>query len=209
METKNLFLIRHGQTEYNRKNIVQGSGIDAPLNEEGRRQAEYFFQAYGDHPFDKVYTSNLQRTVQSVQNFIAKGVPHEKLGGLNEIHWGEKEGQPFSSASQLVYERTTKAWREGELACSLPGGETPLQVVERQKKALKHIMGQNHEKEILICMHGRAMRIFLCLLLKVDLRLMDSFDHVNLGLYHLCFQDGSFSLCLKNDQSHLVALCSN
>ncbi len=34
-----LFLVRHGETDYNRQGIVQGRGIDVPLNELGRRQA--------------------------------------------------------------------------------------------------------------------------------------------------------------------------
>ena len=49
--------------------IVQGRGMDTELNEKGRAQAEAFYQAYKDVPFDKIYTSTLKRTHQTVQNF--------------------------------------------------------------------------------------------------------------------------------------------
>ena len=61
---KDIYLIRHGETEYNRKGVVQGSGIDADLNELGQKQAEAFFAHYQDLPIDKIYTSALKRTHQ-------------------------------------------------------------------------------------------------------------------------------------------------
>ena len=39
---KDIYLIRHGETDYNRMGVVQGSGIDADLNELGNRQAQAF-----------------------------------------------------------------------------------------------------------------------------------------------------------------------
>jgi bisphosphoglycerate-dependent phosphoglycerate mutase len=39
---KDIYLIRHGETDYNRLGVVQGSGIDADLNDLGRRQAQAF-----------------------------------------------------------------------------------------------------------------------------------------------------------------------
>ena len=92
MSTKKIYLIRHGQTDYNLRGVVQGSGIDAPLNETGRKQAEAFYQTYKSVSFDKVYTSVLQRSQQSVKKFLADGIPHEAFEGLNEISWGNREG---------------------------------------------------------------------------------------------------------------------
>ncbi|MBE7179132.1 MAG: histidine phosphatase family protein, partial [Mucilaginibacter polytrichastri] len=71
---KTLYIIRHGETELNKKGIVQGRGINASLNETGKRQAREFFEAYQDVPFDRIYTSTLQRTHQTVQHFIDKGL---------------------------------------------------------------------------------------------------------------------------------------
>lgn len=51
---KDIYIVRHGQTDYNLKGIVQGSGVDASLNDTGREQAAAFHKAYGNYPFDRV-----------------------------------------------------------------------------------------------------------------------------------------------------------
>ena len=78
------------------QNIVQGSGVDSSLNNQGRLQAEAFFNAYRNVPFDKVYTSALKRTAETVASFIKLGIPMESLRGLNEISWATKEGFPIT-----------------------------------------------------------------------------------------------------------------
>ncbi|MFM8834340.1 MAG: histidine phosphatase family protein, partial [Cytophagales bacterium] len=80
--TKKIYIIRHGQTDFNLRGIVQGSGVDSSLNDTGRAQANAFFQAYQHVDFDKIYTSKLVRTRESVQQFIGKGIPYEMLEGL-------------------------------------------------------------------------------------------------------------------------------
>ena len=89
---RTIFLLRHGQTDFNVRGIVQGSGVDSSLNDTGRQQAARFFAAYGHVPFDKVYTSALRRTHESVQLFLDLGLRHEVHAGLNEISWGVREG---------------------------------------------------------------------------------------------------------------------
>ena len=48
---KTIYFIRHGQTELNRLNIVQGSGVDSELNDFGRHQARAFYDYYQDSEF--------------------------------------------------------------------------------------------------------------------------------------------------------------
>jgi bisphosphoglycerate-dependent phosphoglycerate mutase len=85
LKRKSIYLIRHGETDLNRKGVVQGSGVDSMLNEWGEAQAAAFFNAYQHVPFDKIYTSALQRTQQSVRGFINQGIPYESYAGLYEI----------------------------------------------------------------------------------------------------------------------------
>ncbi|MFA0963595.1 histidine phosphatase family protein [Roseivirga sp. BDSF3-8] len=204
MKSKKIYLVRHGQTEYNRKGIVQGSGIDAPLNDTGKEQARRFYQAYSGVPFDKVYTSYLRRTMESVSGFLEDGLPHEKLAGLNEIHWGSKEGKPFTPDDHDEYLRIVDCWRNGDYEACIEGGESPTQVRERLNDALEHILANENEEKILICMHGRAMRVFLCLMLNYDLCHMDMFEHDNLCLYKLVYTGSLFQLEHFNDRRHLV-----
>ena len=184
--------------------IVQGSGIDTSLNDLGRSQAKAFFQRYQHVPFDRVYTSALRRTIESVEDFISTGIAHEPLSGLNEINWGGKEGQKISPDTDVYYRYLIDEWGKGNTALAIEGGESPQNVFDRISGSLDHILSRHHERHVLICMHGRAMRILLCRMLQRPLRFMDEYKHTNLGLYLLDYNGGGFVMELENDTGHLV-----
>jgi broad specificity phosphatase PhoE len=203
LSSKKIYLVRHGQTDFNLRGIVQGSGVDSSLNDFGRAQASAFFSMYNHVPFDKIYTSALKRSQQSVEAFIKKGISFEAFAGLNEISWGTKEGQSITPEEDEYYHYMLRQWNEGNTGLKIEGGESPEDVVIRMKPAVDYIFSQEHEKTILICMHGRAIRILLCYLLNLPLKSMDSFEHQNLGLYLLDYKDGAFTIELHNDLTHL------
>lgn len=203
MNSKKVYLIRHGQTDFNLKNIVQGSGVDTDLNDLGRRQAQAFFEAYKHISFDKIYTSALKRSQQSVQQFIDLGIPHDPLVGLNEISWGVREGHRITAQEDEYYHHMLEQWQLGNTAARLQGGESPDDVIKRMSPAVDYIMKHTEEKTILICMHGRAIRILLCHLLNYPLRSMDMFEHTNLGLYLLNYTGTMFQVEKYNDTNHL------
>ncbi len=184
---------------------MQGSGVDTDLNEYGRRQALAFFEAYKHVPFDHIYTSALRRAQQSVQAFIDQGVPHTALIGLNEISWGTKEGHRVTPQEDEYYHHMLGEWQKGNTSLRIEGGESPDDVIERMRPAVDFIMRQEHEKTILICMHGRAIRILLCHLLNYPLRCMDMFEHQNLCLYRLNYSGSMFAVEKYNDIEHLKA----
>ncbi len=203
MNYKNIFILRHAETDFNHRGVVQGSGIDAPLNETGKAQARAFYTRYMDYPFDKIYISALQRTRQTVNEFIDAGIPYEKLKGLNEIDWGKYEGKLVTPADNKYYKRLVENWQHGNVDLRIDGGESPLMVQKRQEKEMTHILSQGEEKNVLICMHGRAMRILLSTLLNYPLSSMDRFAHHNTGCYHLIYNGNAFSVIKANDTSHL------
>ncbi|MCC7532897.1 MAG: histidine phosphatase family protein [Bacteroidia bacterium] len=202
MKKKNIFIIRHGQTEHNRLNIVQGSKIDKELNQHGLKQADLFFEAYKSYPFQHIYVSALKRTYQSVEQFIKLGIPYTIVPELNEISWGEFEGKVQNQSQKSIYYEVVQAWNNGELHISTPGGESPEELQKRQKIALDKIITSSFN-EILVCMHGRALKSFLCLMLNKSLTEMDTFKHSNLCLYQLKFENDSFELVSENDTTHL------
>lgn len=206
MEPKKIYIVRHGQTDFNLRGIVQGSGVDSSLNDLGRAQAAAFFKAYGAVPFDKIYTSALQRTVQSVQQFLDKGIVYEQLSGLNEISWGNKEGQPITPEEDEYYHYMLKQWQLGNTSLRIEKGESPDEVFARLKSAMDYIMSKPDEKTVLICMHGRAIRILLCLLLNYPLKGMDMFEHQNLCLYEMSYTGSMYSVVKYNDVHHLRSL---
>ncbi|MCC9165502.1 histidine phosphatase family protein [Pontibacter harenae] len=204
MSIKKIYLVRHGQTDYNLRGVVQGSGIDSVLNSTGQRQAELFFEQYKDVPFDKVYTSALQRSVQSVQGFIDLGIPHEKHAGLNEISWGTREGTRMTPEEDAYYFDMLQRWTNGETSVCIEGGESPEVVAARQRPVVDLILSRPEEETILICMHGRAMRILLCVLLNYPLSCMEEFEHQNLCLYRLDYTGTMFQVKSYCDVEHLA-----
>jgi len=199
-------VVRHGQTDLNLKGIVQGSGVDSSLNDTGRAQALAFFENYRHIPFDKVYTSALKRTKETIENFVRIGIPVEALAGINEISWGKKEGEPITPEEDKYYHYMLDQWQKGNTSLRIEGGESPDEVVTRMKPAVDHILTKENEKTILICMHGRAIRILLCHLLNYPLKSMDMFEHENACLYILNFTGTVFNVELYNNVDHLKNL---
>jgi broad specificity phosphatase PhoE len=207
--TKTIYLIRHGETEFNRMGVVQGSGIDSDLNETGVSQARAFFEAYKHIDFDKIYTSKLRRTVQSVQEFINLNLPFEQHEGLNEISWGEKEGKMPNFVEDEAYLEVIANWGKGKTDVpAAPLGETPEEVVARQKPVVEIMLARPEEKTVLVAMHGRAIRILLTHLLNRPLAEMDAFEHTNLCLYKLVYyyEEQTFKIEKANDIAHLTLL---
>ena len=203
MILKTLYIVRHGQTDLNKQGIVQGRGRDTDLNEEGRHQAQLFYNAYKDVPFDKIYISELKRTQQSIQPFIDKGLPYEKLSGLDELAWGILEGQPSTPENKAAFMRLLRNWLNGKLDSKFEGGESPNEVKLRQLEALRTIMSRPEEKTVLICMHGRALRLFLCILLDKPLTEMETFPHQNLVLYKVTWDGHKYEIVDFNNAQHL------
>jgi len=204
MAKKQLFIVRHGETDFNRLNIVQGSGVDKELNELGRLQAQQFYEHYQQIPFQHIFTSALIRTHQSVESFIKKGIKHSVLPELNEISWGDFEGKLQTPEQKVLYWDTVNLWNKGDLHAKITNGESPIEMQERQKIALSHIINAEEEL-VLICMHGRAMKSFLCLMLDEPLTKMEQFQHTNLCLYHLEYDGEKFELLKANDTTHLLS----
>jgi len=203
MIQKTLYIVRHGQTEFNKLGIIQGRGVDTDLNDEGRKQAALFFEAYKNVPFDKAYISALKRTQQSIQPFIDRGLPFEKLPGLDELAWGVHEGQAPTTENKAAFLQIMRDWLDGKLDSKFEGGESPKEVEIRQREALEVIMSHPEEKTVLICMHGRAMRLLLCILTDKPLSEMDTFPHQNLVLYKVTYDGNIFEIVDFNNAGHL------
>ena len=203
---KKIYLIRHGQTEYNLKGILQGSGVDTDLNETGLLQAEAFFKMYHNVPFKKIYISGLKRTKQSVQRFIDQGIPYQVMPEFNEISWGERDGKMLTTGSDTYYSHVVEEWNKGNVELKTDGGESPVDVSIRLRRAMGIITEKEGEDVILICMHGRAMRILLATVLNYSLQCMDYFEHYNLCLYTLNYTGSMYSIDLFNSVEHLKEL---
>ena len=200
---KTIYLTRHGETDYNKRLVVQGSGIDSDLNETGREQARRFYNAFQHVNFDAVYVTELKRTHQTVAHFTEKYGDPTIIPEFNEINWGILEGKDPTPERYNHFLEISAKWKQGDYDAAVEGGESPINMFKRQQKGLQKIMNDPHET-VLICMHGRAMRSFLCLLTDTPLMNMDQFPHENTGLYILEHTSNQlFQISTFNHTEHL------
>lgn len=204
---KTFYIIRHGETDFNKRGVVQGRGVNTDINEHGRKQAEAFYQAYKDVPFDRIYTSTLKRTHQTIQKFIDKGIPWTQFAGLDEMAWGIYEGMENSEEVKRAYDEMMGNWTEGKLHLKFDQAESPLDVRERQLEVLEKFIEDDEAKTVLVCMHGRAMRLLLCLLTNRSLCEMEEFPHTNTTLYKVKYDGENFHILEFNNTDHLTKYC--
>lgn len=200
-----LYILRHGETEYNRLGIVQGSGVDTDLNHAGHSQALAFYRTYKDIDFQLVVTSELKRTHQTVRYFIERDIPWIRTADINEISWGAHEGRVSTPERIALYNRMIAEWKKGNLDASLPEGETARQLGQRVGRFIEWIRTRP-EKHILVATHGRTLRCLITLLKGCEPAEMERVPHANTGLYVVHFQDDTIIFETENDTSHLESI---
>lgn len=194
-----LYIIRHAETEYNRKGIIQGSEVDSDINDVGESQANSFYEYYKNINFDKIYVSDLKRTFQTIRRFTENGSSYEKLKEFNEISWGVNQGK---SDDLEDYARLIDTWLAGNLDNKFEEGESPNEMSERLVKGFNKVLDDDHDT-VLLCIHGRALRILLSKIIDNDLTKMDKYVHSNTGLYILEYKNGKYEILGSNLRDHL------
>jgi phosphoserine phosphatase len=197
-----IYLLRHGQTEFNKLGIIQGSSVDTDLNDEGRAQADAFFEMYKGVDFQLVVTSALKRTHQTVQRFIESGIDWHQTPDINEIRWGDHEGQRISPEWDAVWSRVREAWNDGDLDARMSGGESAADLNARLLRFIEWLQSRPEER-VLICSHGRTMRGLISLLKGVTLADMEGVSHANTGCYIMRYDGRRYDFLEENSLRHL------
>ena len=174
-----LYLVRHGQTELNVQNILQG-WHDSPLTARGCEQALATRAAFEDRgvTFDHAYSSPLGRARHTAELIVGEGQPVELVDDLREWHLGSLEGTSNR-------EMPAQPWGDYPVAF---GGESEGELRERMVAALSRIMARPQHNCVLAVSHGSACQEFL--------------GHVTGGgeqpdngaVLHFGYCDGAFSL---------------
>lgn len=149
----NLYLIRHGQTDWNVMKKMQGTE-DIPLNDEGRTQAEACAQALSLIPFEAIYTSPLSRARETAQIISARHghTPVIVEPGLTERDFGEGSGMTYHEFHSTYPEYPTV----------LPKGmEAPEQLRSRVCQAVRSCAEKHRNTSILLISHGASINAFL------------------------------------------------
>tara|TARA_B100000287_G_C20658444_1_gene789319 strand:- start:891 stop:1487 length:597 start_codon:yes stop_codon:yes gene_type:complete len=194
-----LYIIRHAETEYNKKGIIQGSEVDSDINSTGEKQSELFYNYYKNIKFDKIYVSALKRTFQTVSRFVDNGTPYEKIIEFNEISWGVNQGKNDDLED---YKKLIDTWLDGDLDNKFDEGESPNEMSERLVNGFNKVLNDNHDT-VLMCIHGRALRILLSKIIDNDLTKMDRYIHSNTGLYIIDYINKGFNVVEMNSRKHI------
>ena len=200
------YLVRHGQTEYNRKGIVQGRNIDSVLNATGRAQARKLARRLADMPFDAIYSSTMRRAVETADALAEAhpAAPRCALEDLEEMSWGVYEGQPATDEVLEAFDAVKKKWRAGHFDGAVEGGESVRGVQQRALRALDHIVEQHAGGTVLIVAHGRFLRILIATLLDdYGLERMHEVKHTNTAVNRLVCCGGTYTADLLNCTAHL------
>jgi len=149
-----VFLVRHGATEWNETKRAQGQA-DIALNEEGRRQAVEVARRLATHRIDAVYSSDLRRAVDTAQAIAdTHGLQVATDPAFREIDQGEWEGLYVDE----IRERWPDLWGEARHFSSRPGGESPSDVRSRALAALKRAVSADPDGTIVVVSHGGTIR---------------------------------------------------
>jgi len=210
---RRLILIRHGQTDWNRRGLVQGGGHDIPINEDGRDQARKVAQTLQTLDLEQpvvIASSHMKRaseTADIVAESLDLTVSH-RMEDLGEMRFGSLEGvalrgpESTTATRQLYNDSKEKMVSNADLQWS-GGGESTRQVSDRMVRAYYKLCETN-PRTILAVAHGRSNKIFLATLLHGDMQQFAQVEQDNTCINVLDEQeDGSFQECIVNYVGHL------
>ena len=203
-----VYLVRHGQTEWNKKLTFRGR-IDIPLNESGHREAEAIAEALKDKNIDAIYTSPLRRSIETAQKtakyFHLEIVP---VQGLIDINYGDWEGLTFNEVKKRYRDKYAK-WEERPDLVRFPNGETLDEVRERSFYAFKDILKENPDKSVLIIPRRVINKVLLCALLDLSnshfWEIKQDTGCINLIEY----SNNRFVLSMMNETCHLKGIADD
>lgn len=157
-----LYLIRHGETDWNRRNLYQGT-TDVPLNDAGREQAEALAARLRGVAFDAAYTSPLRRAADTARAVLSgTHVPLMPVRELMELSYGHWQGRSQETSGDSIVERE---WREAPWTVRFPGGESLEDVRMRGAAAIGAILAAHDGGTVLVSGHGHLNRVLLIHLL--------------------------------------------
>lgn len=176
--TMNLYVVRHGETYLNRYNKMQG-WADSPLTEEGKVIAIEAGKGLANVQFDRVYTSDSGRTVETAelilqQNNYSSSLAINKRKAFREVFFGSFEGEHSEVAWNTVaqdngYHTFNEMFRNHSIegimnfmkeSDPLHHAENHRELWERLEKGLNEIVSesQSNSENILLVTHGVIIR---------------------------------------------------
>ena len=204
---KNILLIRHGQSEWNKLNLFTGFK-NIELSEQGIEEANKAGQNFKnlDIKFNIVFTSELKRAQETAKIILQNLDQWDFLNNegkiisninLNERDYGDLTGLNKKETAEKFGEEQVHKWRRG-YSDQPPNGESLEDVVRRVTKyfeeTIKHAIQSNENDNILIAAHGNSLR---ALLIVMNIYEPNNINSVELSTgvpIHVILKDNKFSI---------------
>ena len=162
-----LVLVRHGQSEWNLKNLFTG-WKNPDLTEQGIAEAKKAGEQLRDLKlkFDLAFTSDLNRAQKTLELILSEigqeGLETVKNQALNERDYGDITGMNKDEAREKFGEEQVHIWRRS-FDVPPPGGESLKMTAERvlpyyHKEILPQVLGG---KSIIVAAHGNSLRALI------------------------------------------------
>ena len=196
-----ILFARHGQTDWNKAGRWQGH-TDIPLNETGQQQAAALCQRLKSWPIDAIYTSDLQRCVQTA-------VPLATTLGLEPIKteiWRERDVGDFSGLTgEQAREQYPEIWAAATRGMiDPPNGEPFAEVQRRAWRAFESVLAAHNKGMVMVVSHGGLLHAMLGQVLGIDPGIYGRFSmRGNTGLSVVEVNDRGPVVVRLNDTSHL------
>jgi len=201
-----IYFVRHGETEWNIKGILQGSK-NSHLTEKGKAQAYKLRDKLEGIHFEGIYTSPLQRAYETAE--ILRGHKDEAfyvVDDLREMSFGEMEGIPKTEFRALQPEAYNNLWND-PLSYNPEAfkGERFQDVDKRIMDFMKKLVVNHPEGgKFLVISHGMTLKMIFSHIWKHDL---DKFwnDPVpeNTSVTTVSYKNNEFNIEKFSDTSHL------
>ncbi|MXX48089.1 MAG: histidine phosphatase family protein [Chloroflexi bacterium] len=201
------YLVRHGETEWNRTRRIQGQS-DVPLNVHGQSQASLLGRRLRDTAFSAVYASDLSRAMTTARFAVGESSPEiAPVPELREIAYGEWEGLTFAEVEARDPEGFAERMLRQNDRYTPPGGENVHQFVERVRRfhdraRERHVSGER----VLVVGHSGSILALLICLLDMPNEFLLRFRMNPAGLSIVRTFDDAAVLELWNDTSHLASV---
>jgi probable phosphomutase (TIGR03848 family) len=182
-------LIRHGETDYNKKMILPGRLPDVHLTQKGRQQAQSLADHLATAPIKAIYSSPLERTMETAGP-LAKALKLDIIPtlGLLETNCGDWQGQSVKNL------RRQKIWQSVQQHPSLfhfPGGESIAECQHRMVQVLESLRLQFSPQDLVVCVsHSDPIKQVVAYYLGLPL---DNFQRLTIDLASITVMQNSES----------------
>lgn len=197
-----VWLVRHGETVYNKEGRFQGC-LDVPLSAEGERQASKVAARLGEEKVEAVYSSRLKRAYRTA-NLIAAphGLPVRIIDGMEEMGFGRWEGKSFFDLEEDEKD-AAKSWFNDPVTNVIPEGEAISQFQQRINQAYHKLLEEVNGKDTVLVTHGGVIKVILVSILGVSLSMLPRLYVSLCSLTVVRYFNGLPLLTLFNDTCYL------